>query len=139
MPSGPASAPMAVFGKLAYDEGATVGTLLGVRFTLAAVMFWVLVPLREIRALPGREIRTGLALGAGGYALQAGCYFVALGRIEAPLLGLLLYTFPALVAVAAVALGRARFRARHVIAVCLAGGGLTLALAGAADGALDPL
>jgi drug/metabolite transporter (DMT)-like permease len=137
--SGAAFGAMAVFGKLAYDEGATVGTLLGVRFTLAAVMFWVLVPLREIRALPGREIRTGLALGAGGYALQAGCYFVALGRIEAPLLGLLLYTFPALVAVAAVALGRERFGSRHVIAVCLAGGGLTLALAGASDGALDPL
>src|SRR3954463_793794 len=145
--SGAAFGAMAVFGKLAYDEGATVGTLLGVRFTLAAAMFWVLIPLREIRALPRpgtralprRDIRTGLALGAGGYALQAGCYFVALGRIEAPLLGLLLYTFPAIVAVAAVALGRERFGSRHVIAVCLAGGGLTLALAGAGDGALDPL
>ena len=42
-------------------------------------------------------------------------------------------------AVAAVALGRERFGSRHVIAVCLAGGGLTLALAGASDGALDPL
>jgi len=137
--SGAAFGAMAVFGKLAYDEGATVGTLLGVRFALAAAMFWVLIPLREIRALPRRDIGSGLALGAGGYALQAGCYFVALGRIEAPLLGLLLYTFPAVVAVAAVALGRERFGSRHVIAVCLAGGGLTLALAGASDGALDPL
>src|SRR5215218_10525452 len=137
--SGAAFGAMAVFGKLAYDEGATVGTLLGVRFALAAAMFWVLIPLREIRALPRRDIGSGLALGAGGYALQAGCYFVALGRIEAPLLGLLLYTFPAIVAVAAVALGRERFGSRHVIAVCLAGGGLTLALAGASDGALDPL
>ena len=41
--------------------------------------------------------------------------------------------------IAAVALGRERFGSRHVIAVCLAGGGLTLALAGASDGALDPL
>jgi drug/metabolite transporter (DMT)-like permease len=137
--SGAAFGAMAVFGKLAYDQGATVGTLLAVRFTLAAAMFWVLVPLRDIRALPARDVVAGLGLGACGYALQAGCYFVALGRIEAPLLGLLLYTFPAIVAVAAVALGRERFGARHVIAVCLAGGGLTLALAGAGDGALDPL
>jgi drug/metabolite transporter (DMT)-like permease len=137
--SGAAFGAMAVFGKLAYDAGATVGTLLGVRFALAATMFWVLIPVREMRALPGRDVRIGLALGAGGYALQAGCYFVALGRIEAPLLGLLLYTFPAIVAVAAVAIGRERFGSRHVIAVCLAGGGLTLALAGASDGALDPL
>jgi drug/metabolite transporter (DMT)-like permease len=137
--SGAAFGAMAVFGKLAYDEGATVGTLLAVRFTLAAGLFWVLIPLREIRALPRRDVRNGLVLGAFGYALQAGCYFVALGRIEAPLLALLLYTFPALVAVAAVALGRERFGGRHVIAVCLAAGGLTLAVAGASESALDPL
>jgi drug/metabolite transporter (DMT)-like permease len=137
--SGAAFGAMAVFGKLAYGEGATVGTLLAIRFTLAASVFWVLVPLPEIRALPGRDVRTGLALGACGYALQAGCYFFALDRIEAPLLALLLYTFPAIVAAAAVALGRERFGGRHVIAVCLAGGGLTLAVAGAGEGALEPL
>jgi drug/metabolite transporter (DMT)-like permease len=31
---------MGVFGKLAYDEGVTVGTLLSARFVLAAVLFW---------------------------------------------------------------------------------------------------
>ena len=135
--SGAAFGAMAVFGKLAYDEGATVGTLLAVRFSLAAALFWVLVPLHELRALGARDVRAGLALGACGYALQAGCYFVALGRIDASLLALLLYTFPALVAAAAVALGRERFGSRHVIAVFLATGGLTLAIAGAGTGALD--
>jgi drug/metabolite transporter (DMT)-like permease len=137
--SGAAFGAMAVFGKLAYDEGATVGTLLAVRFSLAAALFWVLIPLSELRALGARDVRTGLTLGALGYALQAGCYFVALGRIDASLLALLLYTFPALVAVAAVALGRERFGGRHVIAVFLASGGLTLAVVGAGAGALDPL
>ena len=33
---------MAIFGKLAYGEGATVGTLLAVRFALAAALFWAL-------------------------------------------------------------------------------------------------
>ena len=137
--SGAAFGAMAVFGKLAYDEGASVGTLLAVRFTFAAALFWAIVPRREIRVLPRRDIRLALGLGACGYALQAGCYFVALGRIEAPLLALLLYTFPAIVAAAAVAIGRERFGGRHVIAVLLATGGLTLAVAGAGDGALDPL
>ncbi len=137
--SGAAFGAMAVFGKLAYDEGASVGTLLAVRFTFAAALFWVIVPLREFRALAGRDIRTGLVLGALGYALQAGCYFVALDRIDASLLALLLYTFPALVAAAAVAIGRERFGLRHVIAVFLATGGLTLAVTGAGDGALDPV
>ena len=34
---------MGVFGKLAYGEGATVGTLLAVRFALAALLFWALI------------------------------------------------------------------------------------------------
>jgi drug/metabolite transporter (DMT)-like permease len=79
------------------------------------------------------------ATGALGYALQAGCYFVALERIDASLLALLLYTFPALVAAAAVAIGRENFGGRHVIAVFLATGGLTLAVTGAGNGALNPL
>src|SRR4051794_41683694 len=38
--SGAAFGAMAVFGKLSYGEGATVGTLLAVRFTFAAALFW---------------------------------------------------------------------------------------------------
>ena len=41
--SGAAFGAMAIFGKLAYQEGATVGTLLAVRFALAALLFWALV------------------------------------------------------------------------------------------------
>ena len=60
------------------------------------------------RACRRRDVGIGLALGACGYALQAGCYFAALERIDASLLSLLLYTFPAIVAVGR---GRARPRA----------------------------
>ena len=90
-----------------------------VRFTLAAALFWVLVARRRARAArAAAPRRRGSASGSApcGYALQAGCYFAALERIEAPLLALLLYTFPAIVAAAAVALGRERFGGRHVIA-----------------------
>jgi drug/metabolite transporter (DMT)-like permease len=130
---------MAAFGKLAYDEGATVGTLLSVRFTLAAALFWVLTPARDVRALSRRD--TGIALGLGmcGYALQAGCYFAALERIDASLLTLLVYTYPAMVAVAAVAIGRERMDAQRLAALALASGGLVLVVAGSGGGALDPL
>lgn len=141
--SGAAFGAMAVFGKLAYGGGATVATLLAVRFVLAAALFWALVlaagATRELRALGGRDIGVGLALGGCGYALQAGCYFAALERIDASLLSLLIYTFPALVAVAAVALGRERIDARRGAALALSSGGLVLVLAGAGAGALDPL
>src|SRR5215210_7250781 len=141
--SGAAYGAMAVLGKLAYDGGATVGTLLAVRFLLAAALFWVLVvadgSFREIRSLSRRDIGIALALGGFGYAAQAGCFFAALERIDASLLSLLLYTFPAMVAVAAIVLGRERADVRRFAALGLASAGLVLVLASAKAGALDPL
>jgi drug/metabolite transporter (DMT)-like permease len=157
---------MAVFGKLAYDDGATPGTLLSVRFVLAAAMFWVLAAAGAAGARPPwlarggrdvaragagaphaaarfpltrRDVLAGLALGACGYALQAGCYFVALERIDASLLSLLVYTYPALVAAAASLLGREAFDRRRIGALALASVGLAAVLAGAGAGAIDPL
>jgi drug/metabolite transporter (DMT)-like permease len=134
---------MGIFGKLAYDDGATVGTLLATRFVLAAVLFWVLTiyagGLRDLRGLSRRDLATALALGALGYGAQAGCYFAALDRLDASLLALLLYTFPVMVTVAAVALGRESASRHTAAALALACTGLVLVLAGAAAGALDPL
>ena len=141
--SGAAFGAMAIFGKLAYDDGVNVGTLLSVRFLLAAALFWVLVlaggALNQLRALSRRDMGIGLALGGCGYAIQAGCYFLALERIDASLLSLLLYTFPAIVAIAAVALGRERLNGRRVAALGLTSVGLVLVVGGAGTGALDPL
>ena len=134
---------MAVFGKLAYDNGATVGTLLAVRFALAAALFWALVfadgSVRELRSLARRDIVLALALGAAGYAAQAGCFFAALDRIDASLLSLVLYTFPGMVAVAAIVLGRERADSRRLGALAIASGGLVLVLASAKAGSLDPV
>jgi drug/metabolite transporter (DMT)-like permease len=134
---------MGVFGKLAYSEGATVGTLLATRFVLAAALFWLVVirvgGARDLRALSRRDVSIALALGAVGYGAQAGGYFAALERLDASLLSLLVYTFPAIVAVTAVVIGRERASRRAAIALVLASTGLVLVLAGAAAGALDPL
>jgi drug/metabolite transporter (DMT)-like permease len=141
--SGAAFGSMAIFGKLAYDEGVTVGTLLAVRFTVAAILFWGLVvangSLRDARVLSRRDVAIGLALGAAGYAAQAGLFFAALTRIDASVLSLLLYTFPAMVTVAAVVLGRERADRRRGIALALTSTGLVLVLTGAATGAFDAL
>ena len=134
---------MGIFGKLAYDEGASVGTLLATRFVLAAALLWLVVACtrgaRSLRALPRRDVGIALALGAVGYSAQAGAYFAALHRLDASLLSLLVYTFPSMVAVAAIALGRERASRRTAFALALASTGLVLVLAGAAAGALDPL
>ncbi|MBI5104153.1 MAG: EamA family transporter [Solirubrobacterales bacterium] len=134
---------MGVFGKLAYDEHVTVGTLLAARFALAAALLWAFVlatgRLGELRALARRDAALAFGLGVAGYSAQAGAYFAALDRLDASLLSLLVYTYPVLVTVAAVALGRERASRRTAVALALASTGLVLVLAGAAAGALDPL
>jgi drug/metabolite transporter (DMT)-like permease len=134
---------MGVFGKLAYDEGATVGTLLATRFVLAAALFWLFVVCargaRHLRALSRRDVSIALALGAVGYGAQAGGYFAALERLDASLLALLVYTFPVIVTVAAIALRRESASRRSALALALASTCLVLVLAGAAAGTLDGL
>jgi drug/metabolite transporter (DMT)-like permease len=133
---------MAVFGKLAYDEGVTVGTLLSARFALAALLFWGLVLVSRdgaagLRSVQRRDLLIALGLGAFGYAAQAGCFFAALDRIDASLLSLLLYTYPSMVAIAAILLRRERADARRFTALVLASAGLVLVLANAKAGTLD--
>jgi drug/metabolite transporter (DMT)-like permease len=134
---------MGIFGKLAYEEGVTVGTLLAVRFVLAAALFWLFVAFSggapDMQALPRRDVGIALALGAVGYSAQTGAYFAALQRLDASLLSLVVYTFPTIVAVAAIALGRERANRRTAVALVLASTGLVLVLAGARQGALDPI
>jgi drug/metabolite transporter (DMT)-like permease len=134
---------MGVVGKLAYAEGASVGTLLATRFVLAAAVFWLVLAgtgrLGRLRALARRDVAIAVALGAVGYSAQAGSAFAALERLDASLFSLLLYTFPVLVTVAAVALGREPAGRRTAFALVLASTGLFLVLAGASAGALDPL
>jgi drug/metabolite transporter (DMT)-like permease len=132
---------MGIFGRLAYDEGATVGTLLAVRFALAAALFWALVLARGVtlEVLGRRDVAGAVLLGAGIYAAQAGGYFAALERVDPALLALLVYTFPAIVAVAAIALGRELVDRRMVVALGLVSGGLVLVLVAGGAGSGDPL
>lgn len=131
---------MAVFGKLAYDAGVAVGDLLLVRFALgAALLFAIAAVTGALRGVPRRSLLAGLAMGAIGYATQSGLYFGALERMDASLLALILYVFPALVLIGAVALGRERASVRRVVALLIALAGTALVLVGAATGSLDAL
>lgn len=133
---------MGVFGKLAYEDGSTVGTLLATRFAVAALVLWAILAgtgrLSRLRALTRRDVIIAVALGAVGYGAQAGCYFAALDRMDASLLALVLYTFPVMVTVAAIVLKRDAPSVRTAVALLVACVGLILVLAGAAAGALDP-
>ena len=131
---------MAIFGKLAYDAGVEVGDLLLVRFALAAALLLaVAAATGALRGLPRRSVLAGLGMGAIGYATQSGLYFDALERMDASLLALILYVYPALVLIGAVALGRERASVRRVAALLIALAGTALVLVGAASGSLDAL
>ena len=136
---------MAVFGKLAYAEGVSPEALLLLRFGLAAALLGglQLVRRRSAPRLPREGVRrlvlTALALGAVGYALQATLYFAALERLDAPVVGLVFYTYPVLVALVAALLGRERLTRRRGAALAVASAGTALVLLGAGDVALDAL
>ena len=129
---------MAIFAKQAYAAGLDVTTLLALRFVMAAAMLWALIGLRR-RALGSlRGLAAGGLLGVW-YAVQAGLFFSALERIDAGLAALLLYIYPALVTLAAFALGRERPDRARIVALVLASAGVALVLAGGGTGALDAL
>lgn len=130
---------MPIFGKLAFEAGVGVATLLVVRFAIAAPVLWGAVALRRVfpRGAGRGVLGRALALGAVGYAMQAGLYFLALERMDASVLSLVLYSYPALVTGAAILLGREAANRRRLVALVTASGGLVLVLAGAGAGSLD--
>jgi drug/metabolite transporter (DMT)-like permease len=128
---------MAIFAKEAYRAGLGVTSLLAARFVVAALVFWAIVALRPASRPPRRLVVACLALGAVGYAAQAGLFFTALQHIDASLTSLLLYTYPALVFCAAVALRREHFTPWKAGALMLASGGAALVLLGGGTGGLE--
>ncbi len=131
---------MAVFGKLAFDAGVSVDALLLVRFGLAGAVLLALALRRgAFRGLNRRAVLVGLGMGAIGYATQAGLYFAALTMIDASLVALLLYAYPVLVMVGAIALRRERASRRRVWALGIALAGIVLVLAGAGTGSFNVL
>ena len=96
--------------------------------------------LARLRALPRRDL--GRRPRPRRVRLRAAGRSATSPRSSAStrsLLSLLLYTFPAMVAIAAVALGRERIDRRRVAALVLASAGWCSSLAGAGAGALEPL
>jgi len=133
---------MAIFGKLAYEAEVSTLTLLLVRFVFAGALFGALIAARPAlrpSGIPRRSLLIGLGLGAIGYAAQAGLFFAALRRVDASLLALLLYTYPAWVTLAAFALGRERPTRRRLVALALSSVGLVIVLAFAAGGQADAI
>lgn len=129
--SAAAFATLAIFGRLAADDGLRSNTLLQWRFGVAAA---VLATFGAFRSTLPRHTRV-LLLGSGlVYTTQTSFYFAALHRISAGTTALLLYLAPAFVILYAAVLGTRPNRLQIVgVGVALAGLGVILGAPSGAD------
>lgn len=128
-----------LLGRLAFDDGVGVMTLLALRYGGATLLFWPLVRLGGEHLPDWPTVVSVLGLGAGLFAFQAGLFYAALARLDAGLCTLLLYTFPAMVTVGAIIIGRERPSLIKAGAVCVATVGIGLVLLGDATVRADIL
>jgi drug/metabolite transporter (DMT)-like permease len=118
-----------LFTKSVYAAGVDWHTLMAWRFLLGAALAWAWVllvpePRAALRRLDRRSVLIAVALGVM-FTTNAGTYFAALETVPASLAALIVYIYPALVAVLTLRVGR-RLEGRR------AWGALALALAGVA-------
>lgn len=123
-----------LLGRGADALGVSTTTTLAWRFGIAAMVLWGLAAARGARLPRGRVLATCAFMGGVAYAGQSWLFFSALERIDATLVGLLLYAYPALVVALAVALRREPASRRTVAALATSLGGLVLLLGGSGVG-----
>ena len=130
---------MAILAKLAYDAGVGAVELLAIRFAIAAAVLGLLARHRDGVRPHGRPLLAGLALGGVLYATEAGLFFASLKRLDASVAELLLYAYPGLVVLGAIALRRERASRRRFLALALGTGGVALVLLGGRSASIEPV
>ena len=126
-----------IFAKLAYAAHVHVATLLSLRFLVASALLWLVIAGTRQPLPSKRTLLLGLLLGLVGYGLQVTLLFLSLKRIDAALSSLLFYSYPAMVTVGAVLLGRERMTRRRGIALAVAMAGVLLVFSTAASSRRD--
>jgi drug/metabolite transporter (DMT)-like permease len=127
----------ALFAKPVYASGVDWLTLLAWRFGLGAALSWVVLlaspdRLASLRRVPRRTLAATIALGVL-YTGNSATYFAGLETVPASLAALIVYIYPAIVAVLTLRLGRRLEGRRAWSALGMALVGVTLAV-----GAIDP-
>lgn len=135
--SGACYGTLAVFTKVVYAGDVSISTILFLRFTGAALLFWLYFLLKKGKVLYDRKIVLKLLLlGALGYGCMSGLFFLAVDRIPASLTTILLYLYPALVSLTTVAIKLETFTLRKGVALLVTSLGL-IAVLGASSAKID--
>ena len=132
-----------LFAKPAYAAGVDWLTLLAWRFLFAAVVSWAWLLLRPgqrrtLRSLPRRRVLVLILLGIF-FVGNSGTYFAGLETVSASLAALIVYMYPALVAVMTIRFGRRLEGRRAWGALGLATLGVALAVGGIDQATAPPL
>jgi drug/metabolite transporter (DMT)-like permease len=133
----------ALFAKPVYAEGVGWLTRLAWRFGLAASLSWMWLLISPGRRsglgrVDRRRLAVSLILGLV-YLGNSGTYYAALETVSASLAALIVYIYPAIVAVLTLKLGRPLEGRRAWIALGLALLGVVLAIGGIPTGSAPPL
>jgi drug/metabolite transporter (DMT)-like permease len=132
----------ALFAKSVYGAGLDWLALLFWRFLIAGLLVWAWALLdgdsrRALRALSRRRVLALLGLGAF-FVGNAGTYYGALQYVSASLAALIVYVYPALVAVLSIRWGHGLHGRRPWLALALVSTGVALTIGGIETRA-DPL
>lgn len=133
----------ALFAKPVYAAGVDWHTLMAWRFLIGASLAWawvLAVPARRqaLRAMGRRSVLVALLLGVM-YTGNSGTYFAGLETVSASLAALIVYVYPALVAVLSLRVGRRLEGRRAWGALGLATVGVFLAVGAIEETAVPPI
>ena len=117
---------LAILGRFAYADGMDTFTLLALRFSTAAALMAVLLYLRREQIPRGRLLLQLVGMGALGYVGQSFSYLTAIRFASAGLVALLLYLYPAFVALLSAVFLKERFTPLKLGALILATTGAAL-------------
>ena len=123
-------ASIGLFARVAAASGASLLTVLALRFVLAGILLALVLRHRRLAWPRGRDLAGLVLLGALGYTAQSFCFFSALNHLTVGLAVLLLYLHPALVLLAGAALGRQRLTPRKAALAAASFAGILLAVRG---------
>lgn len=130
---------MSIFAVYAYGAGATVSSLLFLRFLFAALIFFALMAWRKQPLRVGKRQLMGLfVLGGVLYTMQSLSFFSSVQYISTSLAALVLYTFPVFVAILSYFVDKEALGFKTVAAMLLSLAGMGLVLGLSFDG-VDPV
>jgi len=132
----------ALFAKPVYAAGVGWHVLMAWRFAIGAGLAWLWVLANPaaragLGRMPGRALAVAVALGVL-YTCNASTYYAGLETVSASLAALIVYIYPALVAVISLRMGQPLRGRRAWVALALALVGVVLAVSGPSATATPP-